>query len=243
MYETKDPAVLFYTRDFLVGVMTMSDEQVGKYIKLLCLQHQKGHLKETEMLQVCGGIDETVFLKFTVDENGLYYNERMEYEINRRLCVTNAHREAGKKGGKKPNENQMVNQMVNQMETNRLTKAEPNGEPNKNQIANANANANANTNANEAETLSNKKPKKKFLPPTVEEVSEYCKERGNGIDANHFVDYYAVNEWKKKDGTPITNWKQCVLTWEQREKENGRKPVYSNSQTGSSKKQWNLQTC
>ena len=40
----KDPAVLFYTQDFLVGTMTMSYEQKGKYITLLCLQHQKGKL-------------------------------------------------------------------------------------------------------------------------------------------------------------------------------------------------------
>jgi hypothetical protein len=40
----KDPAVLFYTQDFLVGTLTMTNEQVGKYIRLLCLQHQKGKL-------------------------------------------------------------------------------------------------------------------------------------------------------------------------------------------------------
>ena len=39
---SKDPAILFYTQDFLVGTMMMSDEQVGQYIRLLCLQHQKG---------------------------------------------------------------------------------------------------------------------------------------------------------------------------------------------------------
>ena len=32
----KDPAVLFYTNDFLSRTFTMTDEQVGKYIRLLC---------------------------------------------------------------------------------------------------------------------------------------------------------------------------------------------------------------
>ena len=40
----KDPAFLFYSNDFLTGTYTMTDEQVGKYIRLLCLQHQKGEL-------------------------------------------------------------------------------------------------------------------------------------------------------------------------------------------------------
>ena len=42
----KDPAFLFYPSDFLTGTMFMTDEQVGKYIRLLCAQHQKGHLCE-----------------------------------------------------------------------------------------------------------------------------------------------------------------------------------------------------
>ena len=45
---SKDPAVLFYTSDFLSGTFTMTNEQVGKYIRLLCLQHQKGRLTEKD---------------------------------------------------------------------------------------------------------------------------------------------------------------------------------------------------
>ena len=38
----KDPAVLFYTSDFLTGTILMNYEQKGKYITLLCIQHQHG---------------------------------------------------------------------------------------------------------------------------------------------------------------------------------------------------------
>ena len=41
---SKDPAILFYTGDFITGTLTMTDDQRGKYILLLCLQHQKGRL-------------------------------------------------------------------------------------------------------------------------------------------------------------------------------------------------------
>lgn len=80
----KDPAVLFYTADFLAGTMTMRNDQVGKYIKLLCIQHQQGHLSEEDMLEICGTYDERIFLKFVKDENGLYYNVRMDFEANKR---------------------------------------------------------------------------------------------------------------------------------------------------------------
>lgn len=58
-----------------------------------------------------------------------------------------------------------------------------------------------------------KKKRDQFKPPTVEEVAAYCKERGNGIDAQLFVDAYAAKGWvigKSK----MKDWKAAVRTWE-----------------------------
>ena len=89
----KDPAVLFYTGDFLVGTMKMNYAQKGKYIQLLCLQHQDGHLSEDDMLSVCGDYDEKIFSKFVKDEEGKYYNERMEVEsVKRRRFIESRQR-------------------------------------------------------------------------------------------------------------------------------------------------------
>ena len=79
----KDPAVLFYTSDFLSGTFTMTDEQVGKYMRLLCIQHQKGMLTEQDMLSICKAYDEQVYSKF-VKEGGYFYNIRMKTEADRR---------------------------------------------------------------------------------------------------------------------------------------------------------------
>jgi hypothetical protein len=49
---SKDPAVLFYSSDFLTGTLLMNYEERGQYITLLCLQHQKGHLTEKELKQI-----------------------------------------------------------------------------------------------------------------------------------------------------------------------------------------------
>lgn len=78
----KNPAVNFYTSDFLTGVSFMNNEQVGAYIKLLCYQHQFGHLSEQQLKTVTQ--DELVLSKFKKDDNNLYFNERMEIEIKKK---------------------------------------------------------------------------------------------------------------------------------------------------------------
>lgn len=62
---------------------------------------------------------------------------------------------------------------------------------------------------------------KQFAIPTVDQVRDYCQERGNSVDPQRFVDYYSSNGWmvgkcKMKD------WKAAVRTWEQREKAQAR---------------------
>lgn len=88
----KDPAFLFYSSDFLTGTSLMSNEQVGKYIRLLCIQHQSGRLKEKDMIKICGAYDDDIFEKFEVDENGLYYNTRLDDEVNKRKAYSESRR-------------------------------------------------------------------------------------------------------------------------------------------------------
>lgn len=56
----------------------------------------------------------------------------------------------------------------------------------------------------------------RFVPPTVEEVAAYCRERNNRIDPQTFVDFYASKGWvvgKSK----MKDWKAAVRTWEKRD--------------------------
>lgn len=57
--------------------------------------------------------------------------------------------------------------------------------------------------------------------PTLEEVREYCKQRGNSIDAEQFIAFYESKGWKV-GGSPMKSWKAAVITWEKREKERGK---------------------
>jgi len=84
---SKDPAFLFYSSDFLTGVSDLTMEERGQFITLLCLQHQKGHLTKKVMQLQCHGIPTAdVLAKFRIDENGLYYNERVEQEREKRAA-------------------------------------------------------------------------------------------------------------------------------------------------------------
>lgn len=61
-----------------------------------------------------------------------------------------------------------------------------------------------------------KKEKKRFVPPTVDEVRSYCEERNNGIDPQYFLDYYEARGWEFSNGRKVKDWKACVRTWERR---------------------------
>lgn len=96
----KDPAFLFYSGDFLTGTLLMSDEQVGRYIRLMCAQHQQRRLPESYMRQIMGGeLDPMIMAKFKQDEEG-FYNERLENETDKRVRYSQSRKanRASKKG-------------------------------------------------------------------------------------------------------------------------------------------------
>ena len=94
---SKDPAFLFYSSDFLTGTLLMSMEQKGKFITLLCIQHQKGHMSERDMLQICGTYDEDIFDKFQKDSDGKFFNVRLEQEVDKRKSYSESRRNNRKK--------------------------------------------------------------------------------------------------------------------------------------------------
>lgn len=61
-------------------------------------------------------------------------------------------------------------------------------------------------------------PKKKFTPPTPDEVATYCQQRGNHVNAQQFCDFYASKGWyvgKNK----MADWRAAVRTWEQKDRQ------------------------
>lgn len=119
LFMAKDPAVLFYTSDFLTGTILMTYEQRGKYITLLCIQHQKGLLSEKDMLNICQSYDKDIYDKFIKTDDG-YYNQRMKEEHEKRSNFSKSRSENRIKGienqknkSKKNNKSSYDNHMEN----------------------------------------------------------------------------------------------------------------------------------
>ena len=94
----KDPAFLFYFRDFLVSTELMSAEDVGYYIRILCHMADKGRLNINHMQSICKAYSKAHILheKFKVDENGFYYNQKLDEELEKRRNYTQSRRDNAK---------------------------------------------------------------------------------------------------------------------------------------------------
>ena len=103
--------------------------------------------------------------------------------------------------------------------------------PNKPQENPYNDNVNDNDNDKDkvTEIRAAKPPRTRFTPPSIDEVRAYCQERGNGVDAERFIDYYNANGWRVGKNA-MKDWKAAVRTWEKNGYSNGgsygsKKPV------------------
>ena len=112
------------------------------------------------------------------------------------IDANNRRYENGKKGGRQANQD--------------VTKEEPNTNQS---VTKAQPNVNVNVNVNDKKENTLKGVKEKhFVPPTLENVREYCQEKGYNVDAERFVDFYESKGWmigKNK----MKDWKATVRNW------------------------------
>lgn len=185
---SKDPAVLFYTSDFLTGTSRLTDEQCGQYIRALCSQHQEGHFEKEELLQLLKSYDNRVWSKFVQDSEGKFFNSRMEIEINKRIefCNSRSHKGlSGRKSKKENNHTISIRKSIGNLIDN------DNDNDNTNVIKNANC----------------------FKIPTIEDIKNYCIERKNSVSPEKWLAFYESKGWmigKNK----MKNWKAAIRTWE-----------------------------
>ncbi len=201
----KDPAVLFYTSDFLTGTILLSNEQKGMYITLLCLQHQKGLLSEKDMLSVCKTYDEDVFNKFIKTEDG-YYNERMKIEHEKRSNFCKSRRDSVLKG--------IANKGTKHKKSVRLTYAK------RMEDENVNKNINNNNGVNEKK----EKEIKKKIPFSQSHIFDKVKFKDEFKEwSNTKLNYYynSALAWSEEGGKKI-NWVTTIKNWELRDRLEGK---------------------
>lgn len=137
-------------------------------------------------------VDEDIQVAFGFLENQF----RRDWEKWEAVCK--ARGEAGRKGMQSRWGKDITNDNKNNKSYQAITKITDND------------NEDENVNDNES------KKKRRFVPPTLTEVEEYCKERSNSINAQGFIDYYESIGWKIGD-KPMRSWQAAIRTWERRE--------------------------
>lgn len=82
---------------------------------------------------------------------------------------------------------------------------------------------------------------RRFVKPTLAEVTAYCQERGNHVTPQAFLDYYESNGWRVGGKSPMKDWRAAVRTWELRAEEEYRiknPPKASRVATQEDAKDW-----
>ena len=145
-----------------------------------------------------------------------------DFEAYRAKCSKN--RENGSKGGRPPRNPTVT------PETERLFEKPKKAKEKENEKENGNEKE------NESEKYMLGLPQKltRFSPPSVDDVREYCNERGyTTIDPDRFISYYAARQWKSGQ-TAISDWRAAADSWHRKDVNNGNgnekaehKPVWT----------------
>lgn len=169
----------------------MDFEDRGKYITILCQMHQEGRLDEKTICFLVGSVSVKLKSKFQIDKDGLWYNERLEFEKEKRAAYSESRRKNGKKGGR-PSTKAYGKHMVNHM-------------------GNENEDVNKDDNKEKDSVKGKTIPsKKEFLEYAKSKLDDYPK-----CEANLILKYdsWIENNWKTGGDKPrqIKNWKSTLL--------------------------------
>lgn len=210
----KDPAFLFYPGDYVSGTMGMTFEEKGAYMDLLMLQFNRGHMNMHMIQHTVGHLWEQVKCKFIQDEEGLWYNVRLDIEKDKRKTFTESRRNNIKPKNKPKDEPSYETHMNSHMDSH---------------MENVNENIN--------KDIINNKSK-----CNLEEALEYFSIRigleAGQIESSKFVNYYESNGWKVGKN-PMKNWKASANTWIIKFNENA-KGIKNNQRKLTKGEQFNL---
>ena len=179
-------------RSFAEVMCDLSDEDAGRLFKAISAYALDG--EEPELSGTLSGYFKLMKPQF--DAN------RQKYENG---CKS--------KTKTKPNEEQVGSKPEAKQKQTR-SKTEANQKLNG---ANENDNENDNDKCIKKNTSKEVLKEKRFAPPSLDEVTQYCNERENGIDPQRFIDFYESKGWmigKNK----MKDWKAAVRSWESRDK-------------------------
>lgn len=144
------------------------------------------------------------------------------FEMARPVIDSNNKKYAdGKKGGRPPKKDSLEKEksVVSENENHRLSKEKPKEKEKDKEKVKEKVKEKDKVNDKEKEKENVKgvvgEKRKRFTPPTPEEVMDYAFEKGLSIDAEKFCDYYESNGWKV-GRNPMKDWRAAVRNWAKR---------------------------
>jgi uncharacterized protein YdaU (DUF1376 family) len=193
----KAPAFQFYADDFLAGTITMTNEERGAYIALLCIQWSKEALTENDFQRVCAGMpphsQRICQSKFQIDAEGNYKNQRLETEREKQVQYR-----------KKQTDNANKRWLGNATAYATALPAD---------MPNACSPSPSPSPSNKEESIAPKSQRSRFVVPSVQEVETACVEIGlPASEAGRFIDHYESKGWKVS-GSPMKSWIASLRNW------------------------------
>lgn len=139
------------------------------------------------------------------EEDGFF---RIIFDMAKPQIDANIKRKTNGSGGGRPaktNGCESKKPMVSETKTNGYANEKPN--------VNVNVNENENVNVKRE----SKEKKVHFVPPTLENVSGYCRENGYNVDERRFIDFYESKGWMVGKNK-MKDWRAAVRNWARQER-------------------------
>lgn len=197
----KAPAFQFYASDFLASVMTMTNEERGAYITLLCIQWDKGWVTQVDFQRITAGMPPHSFgicqSMFQTDANGNLINSRLErvraqQVVNKQKQVDNANKRWEHHAKSMPD---VCQTYAMALPTHMPNVCSPTPTPIKD-----------NTDAP-------KSPRVRFQKPTVDELTAEALKIGLPVtEVDKFFNYYESIGWKI-GRNQMKSWPHTLKNW------------------------------
>ena len=198
-YHLKDPHLSLKAKGLLSVVLSLPDDWQYSMSGFMAIAKEK----ESSISAALKELKENGYLIVTKKMPNQTNSGRIEYEWDFYECSCNPFRGSFEPttGKQEPKKQGVENQGL-----------EFQGLENQGQL-NTNILNTKESNTNGFISIMDKPKNTRFVPPTVEEVRNYCDERNNDVDPEKFVAYYTSNGWKVGKN-PMKDWKAAVRTWE-----------------------------
>lgn len=190
--------------EYIEEMAELDDETFGRMVRYLMLYSRDGTLPGLT------GLEAVIFQRMKMQEDR--YKESYDNLSSTRSAAGKAG--AAIRWSDSKNNKYMANDSKNSKAIANASSAIASDSKNSNTETETKTDTQATTVAWEGK----EKRRRRFSPPAREEVAEYCAQRGNQVDPDHFCDFYESNGWKV-GRNPMKDWKAAVRNWEKRDRE------------------------